>query len=207
MAAGICAGGGIEVSVQATERRARTALCGTRGGADRGRHRARRPVRRTGLKRTSTCSARASIPSCRPATTPGRSRPSSAVRQQGRPVLEFRPADHDFDQIREVAYRPWADGTIPRRFCSGRALISDGQWRTVRYSIVEDGGMIGAKLGRAVVRGRRRPQLGLQPRLPGRGVPSRLATAGIRERPFGASVASSSASAFPADPVSFPFCS
>ena len=53
----------------------------------------------------------------------------------------------DFDRIREVAYRPWADGTIPRRFCSGRALISDGQWRTVRYSIVEDGGMIGANWG------------------------------------------------------------
>jgi hypothetical protein len=49
----------------------------------------------------------------------------------------------DFDRIREVAYRPWADGTIPRRFCSGRVLISDGHWRAVRYSIVEDGGMIG----------------------------------------------------------------
>jgi hypothetical protein len=53
----------------------------------------------------------------------------------------------DFDQIREVAYRPWADGTIPRRFCTSRALTSDGQWRTVRYSIVEDGGMIGANWG------------------------------------------------------------
>jgi len=47
-----------------------------------------------------------------------------------------------FDQIKEVAFRPWADGTIPRRFCAGRALISDGIWRTVRYSIVEDAGMI-----------------------------------------------------------------
>jgi hypothetical protein len=47
-----------------------------------------------------------------------------------------------FDQIKEVAFRPWADGTIPRRFCIGRALISDGIWRTVRYSIVEDAGMI-----------------------------------------------------------------
>jgi hypothetical protein len=53
----------------------------------------------------------------------------------------------NFDQIREVAYRPWADGTIPRRFCSGRALTSDGRWRVVRYSIVEDGGMIGANWG------------------------------------------------------------
>jgi hypothetical protein len=53
----------------------------------------------------------------------------------------------DFAQIQEVAYRPWADGTIPRRFCSGRALVSDGQWRLVRYSIVEDSGMIGAHWG------------------------------------------------------------
>ncbi|MEA2980878.1 MAG: hypothetical protein QOF91_3777 [Alphaproteobacteria bacterium] len=52
-----------------------------------------------------------------------------------------------FDQIQEVALRPWADGTIPRRFCAGRALVSDGVWRTVRYSIVEDSGMIGANWG------------------------------------------------------------
>jgi hypothetical protein len=49
----------------------------------------------------------------------------------------------NFDQIREVAYRPWADGTIPRRFCLGRAYVSDGQWRTLRFSIIEDGGVIG----------------------------------------------------------------
>jgi hypothetical protein len=49
----------------------------------------------------------------------------------------------NFEKIRETAYMPWAEGSIPRRFCSGRALISDGIWRTVHYSIVEDGGMIG----------------------------------------------------------------
>ena len=53
----------------------------------------------------------------------------------------------NFDRIREVAFRPWADGTIPRRFCAGRAQTSDGRWRTVRYSIVEDGGMIGGNWG------------------------------------------------------------
>jgi hypothetical protein len=52
-----------------------------------------------------------------------------------------------FEQIRETALRPWAVGTIPRRFCSGRALISDGRWRAVHYSIIEDGGMIGANWG------------------------------------------------------------
>src|SRR5690606_38676414 len=37
-----------------------------------------------------------------------------------------------FDRIRQVAFRPWAAGTVPRRFCSGRAQTSDGRWRTVR---------------------------------------------------------------------------
>jgi hypothetical protein len=49
-----------------------------------------------------------------------------------------------FDQIQETAFRPWADDSIPRRFCSAAVLLSDGLWRTVHYSIIEDGGMIGA---------------------------------------------------------------
>jgi len=53
----------------------------------------------------------------------------------------------DFDRIREVAFRPWADGTVPRRFCTGRVLVSDGKWRTLRYSIIEDGGLIAASFG------------------------------------------------------------
>lgn len=52
-----------------------------------------------------------------------------------------------FEQVREVAFRPWADNTIPRRFCSARALTSDGQWRVVHFSIIEDSGMIGASWG------------------------------------------------------------
>ena len=53
----------------------------------------------------------------------------------------------EFAAIHETALRPWAEGTIPRRFCSGRVLVSDGRWRPVHYSIVEDGGMIGANWG------------------------------------------------------------
>jgi len=53
----------------------------------------------------------------------------------------------DFDRVRQVAFRPWANGTIPRRFCTARALVSDGRWRTLHYSIVEDGGEIGAVSG------------------------------------------------------------
>ena len=53
----------------------------------------------------------------------------------------------EFDQVREVAFRPWAEGAIPRRFCSARVLVSDGRWRVVHYSIIEDGGLIGATWG------------------------------------------------------------
>lgn len=52
-----------------------------------------------------------------------------------------------FERVHELALRPWVDGAIPRRFCSARALISDGKWRRVDYSIIEDGGMIGANWG------------------------------------------------------------
>jgi hypothetical protein len=52
-----------------------------------------------------------------------------------------------FDHIRETAYSPWAPDTIPRRFCSGRVLVSDGKWRTVHYWIGEDTGIIGATWG------------------------------------------------------------
>jgi hypothetical protein len=52
-----------------------------------------------------------------------------------------------FQEIRETAFRPWAAQTIPRRFCSAIALISDGQRRPLHYSIGEDTGMIGASWG------------------------------------------------------------
>lgn len=50
----------------------------------------------------------------------------------------------EFDHVREVAWRPWAEAAIPRRFCSARVLVSDGRWRPVYYSIIEGAGMIGA---------------------------------------------------------------
>jgi hypothetical protein len=48
-----------------------------------------------------------------------------------------------FEGIKETAYRPWADDTIPRRYCSAVVLISDGLRRPVHYSIIEDAGMAG----------------------------------------------------------------
>jgi hypothetical protein len=53
----------------------------------------------------------------------------------------------DVSAIREVSFRPWMESTVPRRFCTSKVLVSDGRWRTMHYSIVEDGGMIGASWG------------------------------------------------------------
>jgi hypothetical protein len=53
----------------------------------------------------------------------------------------------DFERVREIAFRPWAAGTIPRRFCSAVALVSDGRKHGVSYWIGEDTGMIGASWG------------------------------------------------------------
>ena len=52
-----------------------------------------------------------------------------------------------FERVRETAWRPWAENTIPRRFCSATALANDGKARTVHYSIAEDTNMIGATFG------------------------------------------------------------
>jgi hypothetical protein len=52
-----------------------------------------------------------------------------------------------FERVRETAYRPWAAGTSPRRFCSAVALVSDGRKHQVNYWIGEDTGMIGASWG------------------------------------------------------------
>jgi hypothetical protein len=52
-----------------------------------------------------------------------------------------------FDRIKQVAYRPWASDTIPRRFCSAMVLVSDGLRRPVYYWIGEDTGMAGGYEG------------------------------------------------------------
>ena len=71
----------------------------------------------------------------------------------------------EIGEVRQVAFRPWAEATVPRRWCSGKVLISDGKWRPVHYSIVESRRRDRRELGRGMVRGRARPQLGLQPAL------------------------------------------
>jgi hypothetical protein len=48
-----------------------------------------------------------------------------------------------FGRVREIAYRPWAPETIPRRYCTAVATVSDGRNHTVNYSIGEDTNIIG----------------------------------------------------------------
>jgi hypothetical protein len=51
------------------------------------------------------------------------------------------------EDIRETNTMPWAAQTIPRRYCSGTALINDGARHPIFYSIAEDTGMIGMDWG------------------------------------------------------------
>jgi len=51
------------------------------------------------------------------------------------------------ENIRETAVLAWAAQSIPRRFCSGTARISDGAKHRIYYSIGEDTGMIGMDFG------------------------------------------------------------
>ena len=48
-----------------------------------------------------------------------------------------------YGRIHEVAFRPWQSDNIPRRYCSGDAMLSDGKVHGVHYSIIEDGGFAG----------------------------------------------------------------
>lgn len=52
-----------------------------------------------------------------------------------------------FERVDQVAWRPWGLDFIPRRFCSGVVLSSDGQRRRIDFSIREDTGFIGATWG------------------------------------------------------------
>ena len=51
------------------------------------------------------------------------------------------------EDIKETAVMPWAAQSIPRRFCSGTAVINDGARHAMYYSIAEDTGMIGMDWG------------------------------------------------------------
>ena len=48
-----------------------------------------------------------------------------------------------YADVHEVAFRPWANDSIPRRFCTAHVMLTDGRARQVHYSISEDGGFAG----------------------------------------------------------------
>jgi hypothetical protein len=48
-----------------------------------------------------------------------------------------------YGNIHETAFRPWQSDNIPRRYCAGEAMLSDGKMRPVHFSIIEDGGFAG----------------------------------------------------------------
>jgi hypothetical protein len=45
-----------------------------------------------------------------------------------------------YGNIHEIAFRPWQSDHIPRRYCTGDVMTSDGKLRKVNFSIIEDGG-------------------------------------------------------------------
>jgi len=52
-----------------------------------------------------------------------------------------------YGNIHEIAFRPWQSDNIPRRYCSGDVMTSDGKLRKVNFSIIEDGGFAGYEQG------------------------------------------------------------
>ena len=54
----------------------------------------------------------------------------------------------EFRSAGETAYRPYGKDLVPRRYCVGRALFSDGVEREVKYNLFENGGFLG--IGRGV---------------------------------------------------------
>ena len=48
-----------------------------------------------------------------------------------------------FGRIHETAFRPWQSDNIPRRYCTGSVMLSDGKVHALNYSIIEDGGFAG----------------------------------------------------------------
>ena len=67
-----------------------------------------------------------------------------AIPGERKHLLEFRRCTITaYGPIHETAFRPWQSDNIPRRYCSGDVMLSDGKMRTVHYSIIEDGGFAG----------------------------------------------------------------
>jgi hypothetical protein len=53
----------------------------------------------------------------------------------------------EYEKIHPLAWRPWGLDYIPRRFCTGNVVVSDGSRHRIDYSVREDLGIIGATWG------------------------------------------------------------
>ena len=53
----------------------------------------------------------------------------------------------EYEQIRPLAWRPWGLDYIPRRFCTGKVITTDGVKRRIDYSVREDLAVIGVSWG------------------------------------------------------------
>ncbi|QRG04479.1 hypothetical protein EZH22_14825 [Xanthobacter dioxanivorans] len=53
----------------------------------------------------------------------------------------------EFVKVHEIAFRPWGPQYQPRRYCQGTIYTNDARKRAIYYSIIEDGGFIGATWG------------------------------------------------------------
>jgi hypothetical protein len=52
-----------------------------------------------------------------------------------------------YEKIRQTAYRPGPPQSIPRRYCSAVALVTDGLKHPIHYSIGENTGLLGTSWG------------------------------------------------------------
>jgi hypothetical protein len=52
-----------------------------------------------------------------------------------------------FERVQQVAWRPWGLDYIPRRYCAGTVVVSDGYKRRINFSIREKLGFIGIGWG------------------------------------------------------------
>lgn len=77
---------------------------------------------------------------------------SSRFRQKESRFWSSDAVIEDFAEVREIAFRPWSDKLIPRRYCEAKALVSSAsfgqqRWTKVYYSIAEDQGFAGFTWG------------------------------------------------------------
>ncbi|MEP9378460.1 hypothetical protein ABLE91_17220 [Aquabacter sp. CN5-332] len=52
-----------------------------------------------------------------------------------------------FQNVREIAYRPWGPDYQPRRYCSAMVTLSDARQHAIYYSIIEDSSFQGYTWG------------------------------------------------------------